>query len=227
MKSLNTYPSHHNSQSFREFLAFPTGTEKFVTGNFKKMGLIAGSCFAIALAGLLSRASFTTGDVASDVVAAVNPATDLTLAPMVARPFEPAKAESVLPEAGTATPVVSKEAHFARKQLALYSTLLDTLQARMNEEQNSDHLVRMRAAVTSLDQHLQQSQDSLMIYENQKASADTFVKATARETLKGNLFALQESGQRAVSVFVDADNFPFDDSNDKTLHGFRVSRSGR
>lgn len=207
-----------------EFLPAQAGLDGLSSGfksGFKKMTLIAGSCIAIALAGLLSRASFTTGEVASDIAAAVNPTTDLTLAPMVARPFEPAKAESVLPVAKPTTRV-SREARFAERQVALYSTLLDTLQARMNEEPNSDHLVRMRAAVANLDQNLSQSRDSLLLFENATTKDDPFL----RESLKGNLFALQEAGQRAVSVFVDADNFPDHEMGD-ALQVFNVSRTGQ
>ena len=203
-----------HAHSYSEFLPFPTGTEKFITNHAKKMGLIAMSCVAIALAGILTRASFAVGDHPDPS------ALTIPNAPM-AQPLEPVRGESVLTPPLTSPTAASvkamgRELRFARNQLHLYSTLLESLQIRMNEEPSVDHLTRMRAALAALGETITESRASLASYETRQ---DPFTE----EDLRSQLFAMQDSGQKAVSVFIDADNFP----NDEALQVFNVSRTGQ
>lgn len=198
--------------SYKDFFTVYSGTEKLVSNHAKKMGLIGMSCVAIALAGLLSRTSLTADDQIESA------ATTIPSAPM-AQPLEPVRAESGAlnaPKHSNAKPAVTREVRFAQKQLRLYTGLSESLQLRMNEEPNVDHLTRMRAALASLNENLEESRTALATYRAHQNPFNT-------EGLKEQLFALQESGQKAVSVFVDADNFP----NEENLQLFKVSRTGQ
>jgi hypothetical protein len=216
MKSSAMHPVGPQTGSYKDFLPLHFGTDHWLSGHAKKMGIIAGSCVAIALAGLLTRGSFTVTDHA-DPVASV-----LEVAPM-AQPMEPARpllnktAQKTLPGEQKVAPIQTREIRFARDQVAVYANLLDQLQTRMNDEPDVDHLTRMRAAITSLSEELEQSRAALSTYESRR---DPF----AREDLKGQIFSLQETGQKAVSVFIDADNFP---AGGELLQVFNVSRTGQ
>ena len=96
----------------------------------------------------------------------------------------------------------SRELNFARTQIERYQTLASSLTERAEMETDPRLIEKMRTALTTLQDQLVKAEDAAHALREAPKRSARFEK----ETLRAQLFQLQDSGQKAVAIFVDADN---------------------